>query len=113
MSMSLVDRFGRKGLLITSTLGAGLCVFALGTFFYIDENKCLENGTNSQCNKGFTLDLVNNLNWMPVVSNNSYHLDKFDTYCSLTLAGVNCAVHLHLQYRHRPSAMGYHWRDFP
>ena len=94
--MVLVDRFGRKVLMLISSLVSSLCIFTLGAYFYIDENRCLENGTNFECNKGFTLDLVNNLNWMPVVSNNSYHLDKVDTYCSLTLAGVNCAVHLHL-----------------
>ena len=67
--MFLVDRFGRKVLLLVSSLVSSLCIFTLGAYFYIDENKCLENGSNFNCNSGFTLELVNSLNWMPVVSN--------------------------------------------
>ena len=74
VSMSLVDRFGRKGLLITSTLGAGLCVFALGTFFYIDENKCPENMPTVECNEGFSNELLDSIKWIPVVS--TAHLSK-------------------------------------
>ena len=66
--MSLVDRFGRKGLLLTSTLGAGLCVFALGAFFYIDENKCPKNMPPVECNEGFSNELLDSIKWIPVVS---------------------------------------------
>ena len=69
VSMCLVDRFGRKGLLITSTLGTGLCVFALGAFFYIDENKCLKNMPTVECNEGFSKELLDSIKWIPVVSN--------------------------------------------
>ena len=70
MSMFLVDRLGRKGLLFTSTLVGGLCIFALGTFFYIDENKCLENTPRVECNDGFSTELIDSLKWLPVVSTN-------------------------------------------
>ena len=68
VSMFLVDRFGRKGLILTSTLGSSLCVIALGTYFYIDENKCMESGSEVGCDGGFNMDIVNGLNWIPVVS---------------------------------------------
>ena len=34
-----VDKFGRKPLLLLSGLGTCLSLFALGVFFYLDENK--------------------------------------------------------------------------
>ena len=51
-----------------STLVSATCVFALGTFFYIDENKCPENAPRLDCDEGFSTELVNSLKWMPVVS---------------------------------------------
>ena len=68
MSMFLVDRMGRKVLLIISTSGSALSIFALGTFFYIDENKCLKSLPNEECTDGFSPDLIESLKWMPVVS---------------------------------------------
>ena len=66
--MALVDRFGRKGLLFTSTLASGLCAFCLGTFFYIDENTCMENTLRADCVNSFSMEIVDSLKWMPVVS---------------------------------------------
>ena len=34
-----VDKFGRKPLLLLSGLGTCLSLFALGVFFFLDENK--------------------------------------------------------------------------
>ena len=68
MSMFLVERLGRKVLLIISTSGGALCILALGTFFYIEENKCLKNMPNEECNNGFNQELIDSLKWMPVVS---------------------------------------------
>ena len=68
VSISMVDRFGRKGLMFTSTLVSAICVFALGMFFYLDENKCPENHPRLDCDDGFSSELVNSLKWMPVVS---------------------------------------------
>ena len=65
----MVDKFGRKGLLFTSTLASGLCVFGLGAFFYIEENRCPENAPRIDCDDGFSTKLVDSLKWMPVVSN--------------------------------------------
>ena len=67
--MFMVDRFGRKGLLLTSTVVSSLCVFTLGAYFYMDENKCLENEPQVYCKGGFQMELVDNVAWMPVVSN--------------------------------------------
>ena len=68
VSISLVDKFGRKGLMFTSTLVSAMCVFALGVFFYIDENTCPENAPREDCDDGFSTELVDSLKWMPVVS---------------------------------------------
>ena len=70
MSMFLVDRMGRKPLLILSTFGSGLSIFALGTFFYFDEKKCLPN---RDCSGGFSQELIDSLKWMPVVSTNCHN----------------------------------------
>ena len=114
VSMFLVDRFGRKGLLLISTFVSALCLFTLGTYFYLDENKCLENGSMVHCNTGFRMELVDNLKWMPVVRKNCHHGDYFQEDLSkLLLAGVNCAIHLHLQYWYWPSTMDYDWRALP
>ena len=66
--MFLVDRLGRKMLLIMSTFGGALSIFALGTFFYIDENKCLNDISIGECNDGFRQELIDSLKWLPVVS---------------------------------------------
>ena len=74
VSISLVDKFGRKGLMFTSTLVSAICVFSLGMFFYIDENMCPENAPRVDCDDGFSTELVNSLKWMPVVSRMSYFI---------------------------------------
>lgn len=77
MSISLVDRFGRKGLMFISTLISAICVFALGMFFYIDENKCPDNAPRVDCDDGFSTELINSLKWMPVVSRMSCFIGIF------------------------------------
>ena len=76
VSMFLVDRMGRKGLLIISTSGSAISIFALGTFFYIYENKCPERMPNEECTDGFSPDLIGSLKWMPVVSTKIYKLSS-------------------------------------
>ena len=39
MAVVLVDRLGRRVLLIASELGMAISIFGLATFFYLDENK--------------------------------------------------------------------------
>ena len=71
--MFLVERLGRKALLIISISGSAFSILALGTFFYIDENKCLRNVPNEECNGGFDQELIDSLKWMPVVSAKCQH----------------------------------------
>ena len=71
--MFLVEKLGRKVLLITSASGSALSILALGTFFYIQENKCLKNMPNEECNSGFDHELIDSLKWMPVVSAKCQH----------------------------------------
>ena len=111
MSMFLVDRFGRKGLLLTSTFVCSLSVLTLGAYFYLEENKCLENGPEAYCKDGFRMEIVDSLNWMPIVSNECLQCEWYKS--KLMLAGVNCAVHLLPQYWYWTSTMDYDWRAFP
>ena len=111
MSMFLVDRFGRKGLLLTSSLVSSLSVFTLGAYFYLEENKCPENGPEAHCNDGFRMELVDSLNWMPIVSNNGHQCEPY--LSKLPFAGVNCALHIFPQCWHWPSTLDHDWRALP
>jgi MFS family permease len=62
----LVDRFGRRTLLITSSISCGVSLMALGTYFYLDENACADD--NPMCTSSISEELVKKLNWVPLVS---------------------------------------------
>ena len=94
VSIALVERFGRKSLMIFSCFGSCVSIIALGVFFYLDENKTVVcNGstlapwttaetTNAfgaygmpnmfeECvpvEDGFDPELIKNLGWLPLVS---------------------------------------------
>ena len=93
VSIALVERFGRKSLMIFSCFGSCVSIIALGVFFYLDENKTVVcNGstlapwTTSTSNAfhsyemtdmlkecvpledGFDPELIKNLGWLPLVS---------------------------------------------
>lgn len=92
----IVDRFGRKILLILSNVFMALPLAALGTYFYMDENRIFcENGTQlfldqniwdlgphqwqdllklfiksveNSCHGSIEPDVIDGLGWLPVVS---------------------------------------------
>ncbi|CAG9854998.1 unnamed protein product [Phyllotreta striolata] len=55
----IVDRFGKRLLMITSTAGCSLSVFLLGAFFYF---------------KDFHVGIVENLDWLPITALASYNI---------------------------------------
>ena len=56
VAVLLVDRFGRRPLLIASALTASVSLFILGTYFYLEENACPESIPN--CDDGTDRDLL-------------------------------------------------------
>ncbi|KAJ8954276.1 hypothetical protein NQ314_007137 [Rhamnusium bicolor] len=55
----IVDRFGKRMLMITSTAGCAISVFMLALHFYL---------------KDFHINLVENLNWLPITALVSYNI---------------------------------------
>ena len=71
-SVLMVDRFGRRILLIVGNILLTLSHFTLGTYFYLDENKCpteLEAKSENCLTQGHGFDqqLVTSLGWLPLV----------------------------------------------
>ncbi len=76
----IVERLGRKVLLMTSAVGTCISIVALGAFFYLDENKRCEyiydNGTTTlepdfgACDNNSDIDpsTVEDLGWLPLTS---------------------------------------------
>ena len=78
----MVDRFGRKPVLVTSSTGVLVALVALGTYFYYDDHMevvCPEihegmmtssTTTAEPCDpkSGFDEDLVDSLSWLPLTS---------------------------------------------
>ncbi len=74
----MVEKFGRKLLLIASALVMSASIVALGTFFYLDENRKCEyvevapglTTTPEPCNKDGDIDpeTVDDLGWLPLTS---------------------------------------------
>ncbi len=78
----MVDRFGRKPVLVTSSTGVLVALVALGTYFYyddhmevvcpeIDEGMMTSSTTTAEpCDlkSGFDEDLVDSLSWLPLTS---------------------------------------------
>ena len=62
--MFIVDRYGRRILLIGSAISSALSMFALGTYFYLLENEC-KSGELKKCVDSET---VSSLGWLPLVS---------------------------------------------
>ena len=83
VSIALVERFGRKSLMIFSCFGSCVSIIALGVFFYLDENKTVDcNSSTIAPNSlgastfdtcvpnpdGYDPDLIQSLGWLPLVS---------------------------------------------
>ena len=65
VAAGLVDRFGRKVLLILSCASTSLSIAALGVYFYLEE-KVGECSVN--CPAGITPELLHELRWLPLAS---------------------------------------------
>lgn len=76
MALLLVEKFGRRILLVMSALLMCVSLVALGVFFYIENNQeCpqlhnLPINVKASCSGGgqFSPDLVQDLGWLPLVS---------------------------------------------
>ncbi len=65
VAVVLVDRLGRKILLIASAALMTVSIIALGVYFNLEENICLES-ENDGC---VTQDTLDSISWLPLVSN--------------------------------------------
>ncbi len=62
----LVDRSGRKPLMIASALISSVSVYALGAYFHLEEQRCPD--AIPECADGTSHDLLRKLSWIPLVS---------------------------------------------
>ena len=75
--------------------------FALGTYFYLLENECKEEGDKSCVDP----DTVSRFGWLPLASfRKSEHLCKM---INLNLPGFDNGVHICVQSRGRTLALGH------
>ena len=77
--MLVVDKFGRKPLLALSDITMCISIFALGTYFYLDENKQCLPGETENCSQDSSIDpeTVNDLAILPLVCANFLKIQDF------------------------------------
>ena len=67
--MLVVDKFGRKPLLALSDITMCISIFALGTYFYLDENKQCALGETENCSEDSNIkpETVDDIGILPLV----------------------------------------------
>ena len=69
VAAALVDRFGRKILLIVSCASSSVSIAALGIYFYLDEKlSACSAAADCPASGGITPDLLHRLRWLPLTS---------------------------------------------
>jgi MFS family permease len=66
VAVLLVERFGRKPLLLVSSVLSCISVYTLAIYFYLEENVCPQDDPG--CTSGISEDLLNKLSWIPLVT---------------------------------------------
>ena len=81
VAVLVVDKFGRKPLLAFSDITMCISIFALGTYFYLDENKqCALGQTetyNCRLDSNISPETVDNLGILPLVCANFLKFPDF------------------------------------
>ena len=79
VAVLVVDKFGRKPLLAFSDITMCISIFALGTYFYLDENKQCAPGETENCSQDSSIDpeTVNDLAILPLVCANFLKFQDF------------------------------------
>ena len=69
VAVLVVDKFGRKPLLALSDITMCISIFALGTYFYLDEHKLCAEGETENCSEDSNIsqETVDNLGILPLV----------------------------------------------
>ncbi|TRY70088.1 hypothetical protein TCAL_05190 [Tigriopus californicus] len=62
----VVERLGRRVLLIFSSIVMAIAICALGVYFLLKENNCDQDNPN--CQDGANENILNSLGWLPLVS---------------------------------------------
>ena len=88
--MLVVDKFGRKPLLALSDITMCISIFALGTYFYLDENKLCAPGETENCSEDSNIkpETVDDIGILPLVCGLKIifsHVEKEYSYFSFFL----------------------------
>merc|ERR1712012_334168 len=68
VTAAIVDRFGRRSLLMVSCAATSVSIASLGTYFYLDERLDTCVSAESCPTYGAEKDVLNNISWLPLTA---------------------------------------------